>query len=110
MTRTLVLHAIFAEMPLRLLGDRVSGVESVVCWRIGQPQQVWTVTVAGAACTVHEGNSTVRPTVTLELETVPFLRMIAGQVGGMALMTTGRLRIKGSLTAARKIEDWFARD
>ncbi|MET8654398.1 SCP2 sterol-binding domain-containing protein [Nocardia aurea] len=110
MSRTVVLHAVFDEMPRRLIGDRVDGVDSVVCWRIGEPVDMWTVVVANSRCTVHQGNPGLEPTVTLELGMVPFLRMIAGQMGGMALLVTGNLRIKGNMMTARKMEKWFVRD
>ena len=110
MSRTVVLHAVFDEMPRRLIGDRVEGVDSVVCWRIGEPADMWTVVVANSRCTVHQGNPGLDPAVTLELGMVPFLRMIAGQMGGMALLVTGNLRIKGNMMTARKMEKWFVRD
>ncbi len=109
MSRLLVLHGVFAEMPRRAVGDRLAGVHAVIRFRVGEPPATWTVIVENATCIVHEGELAGRPTVTLELGMVPFLRLIAGQTGGMALMATGKLRIKGNLMTARKIEEWFAR-
>ncbi|MFI5781314.1 SCP2 sterol-binding domain-containing protein [Nocardia sp. NPDC051570] len=108
-SRALVLHAVFAEMPHRVIGERIENVEAVVRWQIGNPAAIWTVIIENGCCTVHEGIAGSQPTVTMEIDMVMFLRLIAGQVGGMALMLSGRLRIKGNLMTARKIEDWFVR-
>ncbi|WP_067826839.1 SCP2 sterol-binding domain-containing protein [Nocardia inohanensis] len=109
MTRAVVLGAVFAGMPQRVRGDKIDGVSAVIRWRIGDEPDCWTVLIDGGACAVRSGMTSRTPTVTLELGTVPFLRMIAGQTGGMALVLSGKLRIKGSLTIARHLEDWFAR-
>jgi len=110
LSRELVLAAVFREMPARMRTDRTARERTVVRWRIGDPAAVWTVVVDLGGCTTHSGPTDEIPDVTVELEMVPFLRLIAGQVGGFALTATGRLRIKGNLLLARKLEDWFARE
>lgn len=108
-TRAVVLGAVFAGMPQRVRGDRIDGVTATICWRIGAAPDCWTVVIDRGDCVVRPGMTGEIPTVTLELGTVAFLRMIAGQTGGMALVLSGKLRIKGSLVIARHLEDWFAR-
>lgn len=109
MTRAVVVGAVFAEMPHRARVDKIAGVDAVLYWRIGGDVD-WTVVIDHGSCTVRPGNDIEDSTVTLELGTVPFLRMIAGQTTGMALLLTGKLRLKGSLMVARHLEEWFVRD
>lgn len=110
LSRELVLAAVFREMPARMRPDRAGRKRTVLRWRIGDPAAVWTVVIDAGVCTAHSGVTDEIPDLTVELAMVPFLRLIAGQVGGFALATSGRMRIKGSLLLARKLEDWFAHD
>ena len=46
---------------------------------------------------------TRRPALTLELEPVPFLRLVAGTVSAQRLLITGKLKVRGSVRVARAL-------
>ncbi len=108
-----VLAAIFGQMPGRLRADRARGLDAVVHWIVtgqGDARDEWEVVIRDAACTVHEGFTEPKATVSFEVPDVQFLRMIAGQTTGMKLMIARKLRVRGDMMFAPRIEGLFKTD
>jgi putative sterol carrier protein len=111
--RAKVLAAIFGQMPSRLRADRARGLDAVVHWVVtgkDEARDEWEVVIRDEACTVGEGFTEPKATVRFEVPDVQFLRMIAGQTTGMKLMIGRKLRVRGDMMFAPRIEGLFKTD
>lgn len=103
-----VLERVFSAM-VRDANPASAPDHAVVEWMIPLPRgaaATWTMTFANRACVAVLGPS---PTADLRLRVAlaPFLRLIAGQHTGMSLLSSGKLKVKGSLVLAASMESWF---
>ncbi|MEV4239735.1 MULTISPECIES: SCP2 sterol-binding domain-containing protein [unclassified Nocardia] len=108
--RNTMLDTVFARMPDRLSVDEARGVDATVLWRVGQTPDEWLVTIRDGACTVTKATAGVKPTVSLTLGDVLFLRLLSGQASGTKSMLSGKLRVKGDVLFARRVEKLFSTD
>ncbi|WP_330250289.1 SCP2 sterol-binding domain-containing protein [Nocardia sp. NBC_00565] len=108
--RNTMLDTVFARMPDRLSVDEARGVDATVLWRVGQTPDEWLVTIRDGGCTVTKATAGVKPTVSLTLGDVLFLRLLSGQASGTKSMLSGKLRVKGDVLFARRVEKLFSTD
>jgi hypothetical protein len=104
--RGILLWQIFRTIRQRFDRDRAARVEAVVEFRIGGRRSRlvarYQVAVAGGSCTTtRRGNRT--PTVTLNIEPVPFLRLVAGAASAPSLLLSGKLSVSGDLLLAARL-------
>ncbi len=66
---------------------------------------VWTVKVADGAVTVDEGDTGGDCTIATSSET--FMRIVSGEQNPTTAYMTGKLKIKGDLGAAMKLQKLF---
>jgi putative sterol carrier protein len=108
--RELVLDEIFKRMPERFRADKAGDLDAVVEWRIrGRPDgehDRWQLTIRNGACTCTKGGDD-DPTVTLSVGPVDFLKLITGNASGPMLFTFGKLKIRGDLLLAARIQSFF---
>jgi alkyl sulfatase BDS1-like metallo-beta-lactamase superfamily hydrolase len=98
---------IFAGMPLTFQPERARGVAEVYQYRIeGRRGGTWTIGVNDGALAVSRG-ATAEPSVVFDIGDEDFIRLVTGQVEAMELLTTGRLRITGSLQRAAMFQSFF---
>jgi putative sterol carrier protein len=69
----------------------------------------WEVVIHDGRCTSTDRPAHAKPTVSFELGDVAFPRLITGQTSGMALLLTRRLKVRGDLGFARRIDQLFER-
>lgn len=69
----------------------------------------WTVHVDNGTCKTERGPAT-DPRLTLELGLVDFVRLIFGQAEGPQLFMSGKLKLKGDMMFAMKMQTFFRRD
>jgi hypothetical protein len=91
--RGILLWQAFRTICQRFDRSRAARVDAVVEFRIrgrrpGRPDR-FQVAVAGGSCTIRRRREPP-PTVTLDIEPVPFLRLVAGAVGAPSLLLAGR--------------------
>ncbi len=93
-------------MRQRIDARRAAGVDAVVEWRIGGRRRGgvdrYQLAFAGGRCRARRGGRQV-PTLTLELDGVGFLRLVAGASGAARLALGGRLRVRGDLVLAARL-------
>lgn len=108
--RDVVLGRIFEQMPARLHADRAKGMDETIHWIIGgRPSggsDLFEVHIHDGRATVRRDGS-AKARVTLEIDPVAFLRMIAGQTNGMKLMLSRKLKVKGDMMFAPRMESLF---
>jgi putative sterol carrier protein len=108
--RDLLLDQIFKRMPERFRADRAGDLDTVIEWRVGgRPDggaDRWQLTIRNGACTVvPDGDE--EPTVTFTIEPVDFVKLITGNASGPMLFTFGKLKIRGDLLLAARVQSFF---
>jgi putative sterol carrier protein len=106
----LILTQIFQTMPSRLKQAAVVGVSLVVDWTIqdaGEPGEMrWQVAIADQACQV-ERDGQREPDVLFTIGALDFVKLITGNAKGPALFLLGRLKIRGDLLKAARVQGYF---
>jgi hypothetical protein len=102
-------HA-FAGMPSFYVPGRVD-TEMTVRWNVERPPAKpvkMDVVITPQQCQTHEASDARTPTVTVTLDALSFIELASATTRGKALLMRGRLKIKGSVQLAMKIETLFA--
>jgi putative sterol carrier protein len=103
-----VLERVFTEMERRFLPEKARGVEAVIQFVVtdGEEEHRYGVTVREGTCSSSRGR-VAEPTVTLAMDLVPFVRLVAGQAKGPTLYMTGKLRVTGNPMLAAGVASFF---
>lgn len=84
--------------------ERTAGVNA--CWQFdlsGEGAENFYVDVRNGKATVLSGNH-ASPGVTIQMSAPDFVSMIKGELSGMNAFMTGRLKIKGDMGLAMKLQ------
>jgi SCP-2 sterol transfer family len=103
--RRILLWQIFTTM-CRRVDANAWPADAVVQFRIRRHRSTtvdrYQVAIANGRCRASR-SAKRRPTVTLDLMPVPFLRLVGGAAGAPSLILTGRLRVAGDLLLAARL-------
>jgi putative sterol carrier protein len=94
----------FEGLPSRVTPDRIEGMNNTYVFDI-EGAGVWTVAVADGAITVTEGASDADCTFSTTAES--FEKIVAGEQNPTTAYMTGKLKIKGDMGAAMKLQKIF---
>ena len=94
----------FEGLPARVTPDRIEGMNNTYVFDI-EGAGVWTVAVADGAVTVTEGSSDADCTFSASEET--FEKIASGEQNATTAYMTGKLKIKGDMGAAMKLQKIF---
>jgi len=94
----------FAALPSRVTPDRIEGMNNTYVFDI-EGAGVWSVAVADGAVTVTEGTSDADCTFSASEET--FEKIASGEQNATTAYMTGKLKIKGDMGAAMKLQKIF---
>ena len=94
----------FEALPSRVTPDRIEGMDNTYVFDI-EGAGVWTVAVADGAITVTEGASDADCTFSASEET--FEKIASGEQNATTAYMTGKLKIKGDMGAAMKLQKIF---
>ena len=94
----------FEGLPSRVTPDRIEGMNNTYVFDI-EGAGVWTVAVADGAITVSEGASDADCTFSASEET--FEKIASGEQNATTAYMTGKLKIKGDMGAAMKLQKIF---
>ena len=94
----------FEALPSRVTPDRIEGMNNTYVFDI-EGAGVWTVAVADGAVTVSEGTSDADCTFSASEET--FEKIASGEQNATTAYMTGKLKIKGDMGAAMKLQKIF---
>ena len=94
----------FDALPSRVSPDRIEGMNNTYVFDI-EGAGVWTVAVADGAITVNEGASDADCTFSASEET--FEKIASGEQNATTAYMTGKLKIKGDMGAAMKLQKIF---
>ena len=108
--RELVLGQVFSRMPERFRADKAGDLDAVIEWRIrgaaGGGHDRWQLAIRNGTCSVVQGGDE-DPTVTLTIGPVEFLKLITGNASGPMMFTFGKLKVRGDLLLAARIQSFF---
>jgi putative sterol carrier protein len=94
----------FEGLPSRVTPDRIEGMSNTYVFDI-EGAGVWTVAVADGAVTVTEGAGDADTTFSTSEEN--FEKIVAGEQNPTTAYMTGKLKIKGDMGAAMKLQKIF---
>ena len=94
----------FEALPSRVTPDRIEGMNNTYVFDI-EGAGVWSVAVADGAVTVTEGSSDADCTFAASEET--FEKIASGEQNATTAYMTGKLKIKGDMGAAMKLQKIF---
>jgi putative sterol carrier protein len=94
----------FEGLPTRVTPERIEGMNNTYVFDI-DGAGVWTVAVADGAITVSEGASEADCTFSTSEEN--FEKIVAGEQNPTTAYMTGKLKIKGDMGAAMKLQKIF---
>jgi putative sterol carrier protein len=107
--RELLLEEIFGRWPEQFDAPRAHGVDAVIEWQITNPEggeDRWQITVRDGACSVARDGG-ADPDVTFRVGPVEFVKLIAGAESGPRLFVFGKLKIRGNLMLAARVQSFF---
>ena len=94
----------FEGLPSRVTPDRIEGMNNTYVFEI-EGAGVWTVAVADGAITVTEGAGEADCIFSTSEEN--FEKIVAGEQNPTTAYMTGKLKIKGDMGAAMKLQKIF---
>jgi len=94
----------FEELPSRVTPDRIEGMNNTYVFDI-EGAGAWTVSIADGAVTVTEGSGDSDCTFATSEEN--FEKIVAGEQNPTTAYMTGKLKIKGDMGAAMKLQKLF---
>jgi putative sterol carrier protein len=94
----------FEALPSRVTPDRIEGMNNTYVFDI-EGAGVWTVAVADGAVTVSEGAGDADCTFSTSEEN--FEKIVSGEQNATTAYMTGKLKIKGDMGAAMKLQKIF---
>jgi putative sterol carrier protein len=94
----------FAALPTRVDAAKTAGMNNSYVFMI-EGAGTWTVNVTDGGVTVDEGDTGGDCTITTSAET--FERIVAGEQNPTSAYMTGKLKVKGDMGAALKLQKLF---
>ena len=94
----------FEGLPARVTPERMEGMNNTYVFDI-EGAGVWTVAIADGGITVNEGASDADCTFATSEES--FEKIVAGEQNPTTAYMTGKLKIKGDMGAAMKLQKIF---
>jgi putative sterol carrier protein len=94
----------FEGLPSRVTPDRIEGMNNTYVFDI-EGAGAWTVAIADGTLTVTEGAQEGDCTISASQEN--FEKIVAGEQNPTTAYMTGKLKIKGDMGAAMKLQKLF---
>jgi putative sterol carrier protein len=94
----------FEGLPSRVTPDRIEGMKNTYVFDI-EGAGVWTVAIADGVVTVTDGAGDADCTFSTSEEN--FEKIVAGEQNPTTAYMTGKLKIKGDMGAAMKLQKLF---
>jgi len=103
-----IVKMIFSGMAGSFQPDKAAGVNTVIQYDItGEGGGKWHVEIANGTCEVQEGAHSA-PKLTLTVSDQDWIDMVMGKLNGQQAFMTGKLKLKGDMALAMKMNAFFA--
>jgi putative sterol carrier protein len=98
----------FSELQGKVDPAKISGMNATYQFVItGDGGGEWYVKIADGAAEVAKGMAE-NPSITLTASDEDWLKIVSGQLSGQTAFLTGKLKIKGDVSLAMKLQSVFA--
>jgi putative sterol carrier protein len=108
--RKAILDEIFSRFPKLFRADRAGATSTVIHWVIGGApgggDDTYQVVIEDGTCMTSAGAGR-EPKLTVSLDAVDFVKVVAGAANPMMMFMTGKLKAKGDLALAANIANLF---
>lgn len=99
--------AFFDQVPGKVNKDKIQGMDCVYQFNItGDGGGDWYIVIKDGDAAVHEGTSD-SPSITITMEAGNFISLVQGKLNGQMAFMTGKLKIKGDMALALKLQSVF---
>ena len=105
----LIIAEIFKRWPNEFDPSAAGDVNVVIQWQITAPDGTidqWHIRVKDGTCAVAHGGAD-NPDVSFRVGQVDFLKLIAGVESGPKLFVFGKMKIRGNLMLAARVQGFF---
>lgn len=107
MTDEMTIDTLMERMPKAFIPEKAADTEAVIQYHLtGDQGSDWIVRIADGACTVEEGTAE-DPKLTLTADAEDYIKVITGELNAMNAFAEGKLKLKGDLSLAMKLQNWF---
>lgn len=108
MAKATSIQEVFEAMPARFAADKAGDMRAVIQFELsGEGGGQYYVTIADRACTSTEGTA-ANPTMTFMAAAADYLGIINGDLNPMQAFMQGKVKIKGDMSVAMKMQTIFA--
>ena len=99
--------AFFDQVPEKVNKDKIQGMDCVYQFDItGDDGGAWNIVIANGDAVVNSGTAE-NPSVTITMEASNFINLLQGKLNGQMAFMTGKLKIKGDMGLAMKLQSVF---
>jgi putative sterol carrier protein len=97
----------FEAMPSRFRADKAAGTNATIQYDIsGEGGGTWNAVIKDGACTVNQG-AAPSPNLTLSISAQDWVDMLSGKQSGQMLFMSGKLKVKGDMGLALRLQSLF---
>ncbi len=91
-------------LPGKLTPDKIGDLDMTIQFNItGDAGGDWFLTIKEQKAVVATGNLE-KPTISLKMKDLDFVRLVNGELSGQRAFMTGKLKFKGSMTHGIKLQ------
>ena len=99
---------VFVKVQERFKPEAAAGMNAVFQFEItGEGGGKWNIAIKEGTCQVREGQHD-DPTVALTMASETWLAMVNKQLSGMQAFMSGKLKVKGDIMLAQKMQSLFS--
>ncbi len=100
--------AFFDQVSEKVNKDKIQGMDCIYQFDItGDDGGQWYITIAGGDATVTQG-AAESPSITITMEASNFINLLQGKLNPQMAFMTGKLKIKGDMALALKLQSVFS--
>lgn len=100
--------AFFDQVPEKVNKDKIQGMDCIYQFDItGDGGGQWHIVIANGDATVHTGVAE-NPSITITISAENFVSLVQGKLNGQMAFMTGKLKIKGDMALALKLQSVFS--
>jgi putative sterol carrier protein len=98
----------FDTLADRFLADHAKGVNATIQYTLaGEGGGEWTITIADGEYKGVESGGVEKPTLNVMMDAEKFVEMANGDLDGRKAFLTRKLKVKGNIALAQKMQKFF---
>ena len=97
---------VIASMPERFHPENCQKLEAIFQWKLGNPDRAFHIHVNKGTFEIIDGEH-ANPDVLIQCDTEVYLKLVNKQMKDVIAVVTGKLRVKGSISTAQKLNRIF---